>query len=263
MNAQNQAEQEPTEKPLEILVVEDNPRFLVQAFEEVQRRAREHNRPMNVYFATDYNQAHLELDGDPEGNHQPTKYDGVLTDVYMPVIAPAREEEERRITPTTAGLCRLYFKKVGIADEWLQKLGLGEDVTQRTTIDDLLPCGIILAEQARSQGIPTILVTNVGGHGGIKGTFVVEYAYKQDIYCIHNEMTQRGRRNFALTGDFDDHCPRAELAAIREGKQKDWKTAFDFLLDQIDGVDIEKRFNDRWDAYERKHQEELNRNQEH
>ncbi|MFH1072552.1 MAG: hypothetical protein V1743_03940 [Nanoarchaeota archaeon] len=250
MNTQNQTEQ----KPLEILIVEDNPRFLAQAFNEYQRRMQEHGRPMHVYFATDYNQAHWELLGDPIDSHGPTKYDGVLTDVFLPVIEPGNKEEEDSRTQTAALECSMYLRKAGIDDDLLQKLGLEKDAayTYRTTDGRLLPCGLPIAELARSQGIPAVLVTNKGGHGGTEGIVVVRYAIKRGIYCIDNEMTERYHRNIALTGDYRDHSPEHELVAISKGKKKDWQTAFDTLLDLIDGVDIKKRFDEKWKQIQEK-----------
>ena len=135
-------------KKLDILVVEDNPKFVQGAREYLDARAQE--GPVTAKYVGTLQEALAEL--------QTGAYNAVMSDVFFP------ESEGNYGSRETLDRCdrALGFRE---SSRW----GFREGETQ--AYEDWLngnseaPLGVLVAEQAFERGLSTVLVTSTDHHG--------------------------------------------------------------------------------------------------
>lgn len=206
-----------TQKPLEILVVEDNEKHLADAKAEVARLQASGTK-MNVVYATDYVSAQEAM--------QARNYDKIVSDVFFP------ESKERISSNETIQACKeilgltnmvppKLYERIIAAWECGQikpeeKVGCGKQfayqaIEKWSNGKDLAPLGVLVANEARQRKIPVVLCSSVYHHGFAVQP-ICEYTRKVGIPFVDGgEYTEEDR----------------PFIYEKEVQRKDWKAAFE------------------------------------
>ncbi|MCK4552589.1 response regulator [Candidatus Pacearchaeota archaeon] len=200
-------------KPLEILVVEDNPKFL-----EVSKSVANQESGLNINYAVNYEEAIKLLDS--------KQIEGIVTDLFFPAV--------------TVSAKKIYEKegeKVGVIR--------GRDRTHKSNPFNELseePSGLLIGEYALKKDIPFIIVSQGSRHFGDLGEvrYFIQaitnkmYDLKKDGKLRLNDMSSELLKYLSKENKeiYDLFLYRGQHA--NKEKSEDWKDAFDYIKKEIE-----------------------------
>ncbi len=192
-----ETEQKDAPKKLEILVVEDNPRYIEQARNCF--RPAEEQGIARVSYAGNLAQAESLL--------ETRVYNGIISDVFF----PSGYESERDVIAKE----RLYGLLGG-------ELRIRGDLKDDNAEVNEFPYGVVVAAKAAALGIPVILNTD-SYHHGEKSQQVHEWVMKEKINMVDIDPSEDHKnyltgRNY-LIGDNGNKLKKWDIACLELAKK--------------------------------------------